>query len=476
VTFLSHCENTRLRSRIEAAGHGFIPLEIPHPDPLDLQTTLSVLDSSGIEAPQAAADWVVLDGYHFDSSYQQGVRTAGRRLLVIDDLAHLAHYHADVLLNQNINAERLAYRHDADTVLLLGTPYALLRPEFSVSHDRRRDMPAVARNVLVTMGGADPDNVTLKVIQAMAHPALQNLDVRVVVGPANPHLNSLREELEGSVGNVQLLSHITDMADLMAWADVAISAGGSTCWELACVELPGVVLVLADNQKEIAHVLAEYEAAISLGDASQLDVRDIADTVLRLIHDYSLRSSMSEVGRVLVDGKGASRVVDVLSHGGPHGDNDDLRVRPARPDDVLLIWQWANDPVTRANSFQSDAIPWSTHAEWYRSKLASPETRIWILEYRQVPIAQVRYDRVDPDTAQISYVVSPGYRGRGLGTKLLELSGPLACRGLAVRRLQGITFARNAASARSFTRAGFTRAAERAIAGIDCQVFCRECV
>src|SRR4051812_29101308 len=74
VTFLSHCENTRLRSRIEAAGHDFLPLEIPHPDPLDLRTTLSVLDGSGIEAPQAATDWLVLDGYHFDSSYQQAVR------------------------------------------------------------------------------------------------------------------------------------------------------------------------------------------------------------------------------------------------------------------------------------------------------------------------------------------------------------------------------------------------------------------
>src|SRR5262249_31311694 len=157
--------------------------------------------------------------------------------------------------------------------------------------------------------------------------------------------------------------HATDMAQLMGWADVAITAGGSTCWELACLGLPSVALVLAQNQREIACALAECGAVINLGDASQIETGAITDALLRLIADTLLRSHMHEVGRGLVDGKGALRVVDILSRSTCQDDLDDLCLRRAEDYDALLIWQWANDPVARANSFQREAIPWHTHVE-----------------------------------------------------------------------------------------------------------------
>ena len=474
VTFLSCCDSPALHDRVIRDGYGFVALDTPHPDPLDVQMTLSVLRELAV-ASHGAPVWVALDGYHFDSGYQLAIRTAGFRSLIIDDMAHHPRYHADVLLNQNIDAAQRVYACDADTTLLLGTRYALLRPEFQEWRDWQRHIPLVARKALITMGGADPDNVTLKVIEALRLLDLPELQARIVVGPANPHSDTLRPKIDASSDRVQLLKAVSDMPELMSWADVAISAGGSTCWELACMGLPSIVLTLADNQEAVARALGESEIAINVGDASHLEPRESGAALSKLMHDGALRSRMSQLGRALVDGKGASRVVEALFLGWGQEGQETLRLRPAQQDDVLLIWQWANDPPTRANSFRPEAIAWSDHMDWYRAKLVSDDTRMWILERHQMPVAQIRYDRIDPDTAEISFVVSPGYRGRGLGTQLLQLSSPLACRELAIRRLQGVAFMRNVASARSFTKAGFTQVTERVIAGIDCRIFSKDC-
>jgi RimJ/RimL family protein N-acetyltransferase len=108
---------------------------------------------------------------------------------------------------------------------------------------------------------------------------------------------------------------------------------------------------------------------------------------------------------------------------------------------------------------------------WYTAKLHADETRIWILEYRHIPVGQIRYDRLTADCAQISYVVAPGWRRRGIGTQVLMRSSPLACAELGVRRLQGITFAANSASSHAFRRAGYQVMTEELIEGRPCLVF-----
>ncbi|MBI3302264.1 MAG: UDP-2,4-diacetamido-2,4,6-trideoxy-beta-L-altropyranose hydrolase, partial [Deltaproteobacteria bacterium] len=210
AVFLSHCESGALRQRIEDAGIGFIPLEEPHPAPCDLQTTFSVLAQLATGNWQLATSFLILDGYHFNPAYQHAVRTAGHRLLVIDDTGHLPHYHADVLLNYGLSATRLPYRCDADTLLLLGPRYALLRPEFLTWGGWQREIPDVARKVLVTLGGADPNNVTLKVMQALQQLNVPGLEVRSVVGPANPHLKALQRAVQPFPCHVQLLTGVTD--------------------------------------------------------------------------------------------------------------------------------------------------------------------------------------------------------------------------------------------------------------------------
>ncbi len=302
VTFISACKSKSLHQRILDEGFQVALLERPYPDPADWSATARVLQSH-----QNA--WVVLDGYHFDASYQQSIKEAGHRLLVIDDTAHLNQYCCDILLNQNINAEQLHYAPDRDARLLFGPRYALLRPEFLNRTSWKRKTPDVARKLLVSLGGEDSDNQTLKVIQAVQLANVDGLEAIIVVGSANPHVKMLQTECRKSQAPIHLIHNALDMAELMSAADMAVSAGGSTCWELAFMGLPALVIILADNQRLVAEGLKEAGVALNLGWYESLSPLNISKALEKLAFGPDVREEMAGRGRKLVDGKGTKRVL-----------------------------------------------------------------------------------------------------------------------------------------------------------------------
>jgi len=469
VAFITDCDNTGLLQRLSDEGFEAIPLDSSYPDRADWEASSQALAAH----PNA---WVVLDGYHFDPTYQRRIKEAGHPLLVIDDMAHLEHYYADIVLNQNLHAEQLRYSCEPYTQLMLGTQYVLLRHEFLRLQGWKREIPEVARKALITLGGSDFDNATLKVVRALNKLKVEDLEVRVVVGPSNPHIASLEEAVHRSPFDVRLLTSVRSMPDLMAWADVAVSASGSTCWEMAFMGLPTVLLVLADNQQGIAEGLDSRGVALSVGWYAEISELRLTQAMKMLISNSKRRKAMSENGRQLVNGVGTDRVISVM--GEPFqeiSETDHLRMRPASFGDAEVLWKWTNDPTVRAHSFHPGPIPLDGHTEWYKGKLAFPDTRIWILELNQVAVAQIRYDRISRDTAEIDLSVAPDCQGRGLGTRALILTSDIACKELGVRRVKGVVFSSNRASRRAFAKAGFQCIGLETISGELCQVFERAC-
>ncbi|MGB8775249.1 MAG: UDP-2,4-diacetamido-2,4,6-trideoxy-beta-L-altropyranose hydrolase, partial [Terriglobales bacterium] len=175
------------------------------------------------------ADWLILDGFHFSQSYREVVKTEACRLLLLDDHGERAPYQCDVVLNTNPFAVDAMYPQRAEqTRFLIGPEFALLRREFLRFATRTPHIPATARRVLVTFGGADPHNVTLRVIDALQQISDIQLDITVVVGASNPHRASLSAALERCSQVARLLSNVENMPELMTQADLAISAGGGT--------------------------------------------------------------------------------------------------------------------------------------------------------------------------------------------------------------------------------------------------------
>ncbi len=470
VAVLGSGGNEALRRRIETGGIRFTSFDYAHPDPGDLPATLSELEK--VRAASGRCPWLVLDGYNFDAGYQASIRAAGHRLLAIDDLAHLPHYHASLVLNQNLNSERLAYQYDPDTLLLLGPDFVLLRREFLAWRGWRRSIGDRATRVLVTLGGSDPDNATLKVIHSLKLVKVKGFKAIVLVGAGNPRLEELRLAASRSGGKIRLLHNASNMPGLMAWADIAVGAGGTTGWEMAFMGLPSLMLVLAGNQNIVAGGLAGAGAAVNLGPADRLDASNLAGLIAELSQAQSRRREMSENGQRLVDGLGARRVVELAVGLDSNKIGDDqVTTRRAARKDAVEIWRLANNPTVRLNSYNSEPIPLDEHLNWYYGRLDSPGSRIWVLEVGGAICALVRYDRLDPDEIEVHFMVAEAFRGKGLGTKALEMTWRRACEELGASRVRGRVLIHNAPSARAFLKAGFERAGQIEELGKKCYLF-----
>ena len=454
VVFITACESAGLLQRLSDEGFQIITLERSYPNPGDWKTTSRVLS----EHPDA---WVVLDGYHFDPAYQHRIKEAGHSLLVIDDMAHLEHYYADIVLNQNLHAEQLNYPSEPYTRLLLGTQYVLLRREFLRWQGWKREIPEVARKVLVTMGGGDPDNVTLKVIRAVSKLEVDDLEIRVVVGPSNSHMGSLKKAVNCSPFTIHLLPAARNMPELMAWADVAVSGGGSTCWEMASMGLPNVIVVLANNQHPIAKHLGKMGASINIGWHESVSAKSVAKTLTAILNSRQQRIDMAEKGRNLVDGEGVERLCMILK-------GTKLRLRLVRDEDCHRLWEWANDPQVRLTSYSTEMISWEDHMEWFDGVTADPNCRIWIaVDNEDRLVGQIRFEACGPREAKIDVSIDRRFRRRGYGSMMIDLGVQAMFARTATQLLHAHIRQGNEVSIRAFERAEFVEQGLETISGVE---------
>lgn len=402
-------------------------------------------------AEERGAAWVVVDGYHFSASYQRAIKDAALKLLLIDDHGG-GPYFADLVLNQNLQASEGMYeQRGPNTRLLLGTRYALLRREFAKWREWKREISPIARKLLVTMGGSDPENFTARVLQVLAPGPMKELEAAVVIGGSNPHTEDL-ERAGAQAASVRLHRNVADMGSLMAWADMGISAAGATCWELCLLGLPALLIDLAPNQRPLAEELHRRGAAIHLGSLHDTSVEKLAQELEETARSPETRGRMSARARSLVDGRGAERVVRGMLGSG-------LQVRRAEEKDCRLLWEWANDPEVRAASFTSEPIPWEAHQEWFSAKLADPGCILYVISDAQWgPIGQVRYD-LRRNRALVSLSLGREFRGRGYGCLVLDQTLEELRRTTAVAAVDAFVKPENQASLRLFEQAGFRRQA-----------------
>lgn len=458
VTFLSHCESQGLRERILSEGFDFHFLEKAYPDLSDLGQTLSLVTAQKSETDQIEPRWLVLDGYHFSSEYQKTIHDAGISLLVVDDMNHLPYYHADIILNQNIDAQELRYHCDDHTILLLGTRYVLLRREFLKYLDFQRQIPQHARNILVTLGGADPDNVTLKVIEALKLLKDAEIEVKVIVGPANPHRAILTEALSSTCYPATLLTNPPDIPELMAWADLGICGGGSTCWEFGFMGLPSIVIVLAENQVRLAASLERQQHAVNVGWHEKFPVERLSCEIGKLVNDRNVRKCMSANASTVAYGKGRFHVMKAMG-------GSCIELRRATYDDCSLVWKWANDRETRKASFSQEPILWDEHVRWFEGHLRDPAPLFFIAtDNENKPLGQIRY-AVKDNEAIVSFSMAPEYRNRGYGSELLRLAALKLFRETGVTEIIAFVKVENSISLRAFRNAGFVKVEEMLVEG-----------
>lgn len=251
--------------------------------------------------------WLIVDHYSLDEQWQKRLKFYYKKLMVIDDLADRKH-HCNILLDQNFGRSYKNYKNLVleSVKLLIGSKYVLLRPEFEkyrqYSLNRREDEKF--KKLLVNMGGVDLGNTTEKVIERLQDSKLpKSLEIIIVMGGMAPHLRSVITSAKNLPYRSEVKVDVENMAELMANADIAIGASGSTTWERCCLGLPTVQLITAQNQEFIATKLNKINA---------IKLVDIDKVIENLENFQYWMKRTGESASKVTNGSGVKHVLEYL--------------------------------------------------------------------------------------------------------------------------------------------------------------------
>ena len=399
------------------------------------------------------AEWVITDGYHFQTNYQQIIKENGLRLMCIDDVAG-CHYVSDIVLNQNPGFKLEDYSAAPETKFLLGLKYALLRREFRAA---KPGAHPVSKNILITMGGTDPHNLTGQVLSVLLTKQLEK--ITVLLGSINPNIPKIKKMLKvmKSGVDVQLVIDADNIIPYMSNCGLAIHAAGTTSWELAYLGIPSLCYILAANQEPVAKALVRSGYSRNLGWYNDFSKVGLTKMIDKYLSSPELLEEMSQAGRSLIDGKGVGRIIEVIKQ-----KPKSLKIQRASLDDAKDLFEWRNHPDVRKNFFNPAAVSWEEHKNWLKSRLEDQNATIYTVWLADEKIGSVRFE-LKEGMFKVSVMLNPAFFGQGLGARAIA-RGVISF--VSEQKSQLPIWAEikpdNVASIKAFAKAGFVQQPNRA--------------
>ncbi len=397
--------------------------------------------------PDQRPDVLVVDGYRYRDDDVAG-RAGGAPVVSIDDHGVGGHAGAALVVDQNLGATAAPYGTPSSEVLA-GTRYALLRDEVVRCRPASpADRAAAPHRLGVAMGG-DPPPATRQLFDDARAALAAERGLEIV-------------ELQG----------LRDLGPVLADLDLALTAAGSTVWELALFGVPTVAVAVADNQIPVARLAGQAGLVVDAGDAGTTTGDHLAELVRALLADPARRTALAAAGRAAVDGRGASRVATAAR-------SLLVRLRRAVPDDARQLWQWANDDAVRAASFHPEPIPWDDHVAWFQRLLADQRSAQWLaMDGAGTPLGQFRVELDEAGRGTVDVSVDPGRRGQGWAGPLIAAGARQAASELrpqGIRALEASVLLANEPSSRAFLAADFDAGPDGSAGGWEHHTYTRTC-
>lgn len=350
--------------------------------------------------------FLVVDNYSLSIKWECEVFENVKKLIVIDDLANRNH-ECNVLIDSSYDRKDYEYKKlvPDSCQLILGERHCLLRPEFENLRDsaykRRVDTEFINR-LLISFGATDSEKYTLEVLNFLGDIGFSG-EIDILISTGCTWLDELNEIAE-VMTNVTLHINANNVAELMLSADLAIGALGTSTWERACLGLPCLCVITADNQIYNADKLNSIKA-IFLSDMNQI-FHDLRKILLEA-------SSLCEWHRVsdesfkLVDGKGVSRVTHEIL-------KSEFNLVEFRLSDTDDLYAWQSQPGARQHS-RDETIPlYSEHVDWVVASLSNPVRRMWIIKINDISAGYIRLDVISEEEEEVSILISDKFRGLGV--------------------------------------------------------------
>jgi len=238
-------------------------------------------------------------------------------LVTIDDL-NLIKFPSDIVINPNYGAEKFIPKSikNYNSKFLYGVRYYIFRREFLRVIKKQREIREQSENILITMGGNDLNNLTVKVIQSISDHDLSKLNFKIVVGSAysDDKIKKLLSIIEILNTNYQIITDAGNMAELMLWCDLAFTACGLTRYETAVTGTPSITISQHIYEQKVMQDFKTAGTTEYLGLDKDVTKQQISDIFLDLLSNKKQREKMSRNGKRLVDGKGLARITNEIKN------------------------------------------------------------------------------------------------------------------------------------------------------------------
>lgn len=262
--------------------------------------------------PTLSADAIIVDSYNVETWFFKELKEYTKCLVYIDDL-HIMDYPVDVIINGNINAQKLKYPIIEGQRRLLGLSYNLIRSEFKGIQDRNKEQRSWNR-ILISTGASDPYDFTKIVLSYLVNlKEFQELEIKVVLGQAfQKERNKKNIIFYQKYSNIKFYDSPNDISDLMKRSDYAITAGGSTIYELfACGVIP-IAFIYAKNQEKIISEALGLGYLFSIGRYDELNEEKFISLWKKVMEHKELNNEIVKRIQTAVDCKGTERIVNII--------------------------------------------------------------------------------------------------------------------------------------------------------------------
>ncbi|WP_291572607.1 UDP-2,4-diacetamido-2,4,6-trideoxy-beta-L-altropyranose hydrolase [Clostridium sp. UBA4548] len=256
------------------------------------------------ELIEIEADMLITDSYDVDEKYFQITKCFFSKTVYIDDM-NLYKFDVNFIINQNLGADRFRYNTNKDCRLLLGSNFTMLREEFRDAPQKKINKEV--KNILITMGGADPNRVTDYILKSLHN---KDYNFHVIIGSAFNSKEDLRTKYE-NFDNINLYENPI-MSEVMGICDVAISSCSSTVYELASIGIPTIGVVTVQNQEAIAEVMNEYGILVNVGWYYDISVRGLIKAFDNITNQFQARKEMVDRQKMHINKKGVFNIVKEL--------------------------------------------------------------------------------------------------------------------------------------------------------------------
>jgi len=401
-------------------------------------------------------DWLIVDHYALDEQWQKRLKPYYKKIMVIDDLADRKHQ-CDILLDQTFGRQHDDYVAlvSKDCELLLGSQYALLRPEFSKWRAyslKRRNKPEF-KQLLINMGGVDVNNVTENILDELKVCNLPNdINIIIVMGSSAPHLESVKSKAMTLPHKTEVRVDVGNMAEIMANSDIAIGASGATTWERCCLGLPAIQIVIAKNQLFLAETLAHHNI-VKL-------VKEIKETTYLLEGSSEWMKSVGSSALEICDGMGSYKVFNKMTDYRiileEFGEVNLCNYINLNENDKILALSMRNHPEIKKWMHNQDSVPNATHCEFIKSLENKIDQRYYLVKQNNIIIGSINFSEINlHNSVEFGIYTNPFLQLKGAGRLLESAASQYAFIELNVKIIKLEVFSDNEKAIHFYNKCGF---------------------